>query len=259
MSIRSSMSAWPILAMLAAITSVGHITPARVSTRSGFFLYMSLACLAVALIGFSTTFFLPLIRGTSAESPLTYVHGTILFGWMLFLIAQASLIRVRSVSVHRRLGWLGAALGVAVVLSGVAVSFNKALGAPGEDDVLSEFVGNLVSFVIYGSLVAAALVLRRDTASHKRLLLLATIFILGPAWTRFSYLFPSVDNTVFFLAMYFPLLVAIAHDVLTHKRVHPIYVWVGCLFVAWDTTILLASQSAAWLRVARWLLGEAAV
>lgn len=220
---------------------------------------MSLAFLAVALIGFSTTFFLPLIRGTSAESPVTYVHGTLLFGWLLFFIAQASLIRVRSVSVHRRLGWLGAALGVAVVSSGVAVSFNKALAARGEDVVLGEFVGNLISFVIFGSLVAAALVLRRDSASHKRLLLLATIFILGPAWFRFSYLFPSVENSVFFLAMYFPLLVAMAHDVLTHKRVHPVYVWVGCLFVAYDTTFLLASQSAAWLRVARWLLGDAAV
>ena len=221
---------------------------------------MSLGFLAVALIGFSTTFFLPLIRGTSAESPVTYVHGAILFGWLLFFIAQVSLIRVRSVSVHRRLGWLGAALGVAVIGSGFAVSFNKALGAPGEDAVLSEFVGNLISFVIFGSLVAAAVVLRRDSASHKRLLLLATIFILGPAWFRFSYLFPSVENRVVFLALsYAPLLVAIAHDVLTHKRVHPVYVWFGCLFVAWDTTILLASQSAAWLRVARWLLGEAAV
>ena len=232
----------------------------KVAPRSGFFVYMSLAFLAVALIGFSTTFFLPLIRGTSAESSVTYVHGTLLFGWLIFFIAQASLIRVRNVSVHRRLGWLGAALGVAVVFSGVAVSFQKALAARGEDVVLGEFVGNLISFVIFGSLVAAALVLRRNSASHKRLLLLATIFILGPAWLRFQYLFPSVANpTVVFLAMYFPLLVAIAHDVLTYRRVHPVYVWVGCFFVAYDTTLLLASQSEAWLRVARWLLGEAAV
>ena len=236
------------------------VVAAKVATRSAFFLYMSLGFLAIALIGFSTTFFLPLIRGTSAESPLTYVHGAILFGWLLFFISQASLIRVRSVSVHRRLGWLGAALGVAVVGSGVAVSFNKALAAPSEDAVLSEFVGNLISIVIFGSLVAAALVLRRDRASHKRLLLLATIFILGPAWLRFSYLFPSVENQLVFVALsYFPLLVAIAHDVLTDKRVHPIYVWLGCLFVAYDTIYLLASRSAAWLRVARWLLGEAAV
>ena len=39
----------------------------KVAIRSGFFLYMSLGFLAVALIGFSPTLFLPLARGTFAD------------------------------------------------------------------------------------------------------------------------------------------------------------------------------------------------
>ena len=74
-----------------------------VATRSGFFLYMSLGFLAIALIGFSTTFVLPLARGTFVAPPVIYVHGALLFAWLIFFIAQASLIRVRNVSVHRRL------------------------------------------------------------------------------------------------------------------------------------------------------------
>ena len=72
--------------------------PAKVATRSGFFLYMSLGFLAVALIGFSTTFFLPLARGTFVAPPIVYAHGVLLFAWLIFFIAQASLIRVRNVS-----------------------------------------------------------------------------------------------------------------------------------------------------------------
>src|SRR5262245_6517123 len=98
----------------------------KVAPRSGFFVYMSLGFLAVALVGFSTTFFIPLARGTFVAPPVTYVHGTLLFSWLMFFIAQASLIRVRNVSVHRQLGWIGALLGVAVVISGIAVAIYAA-------------------------------------------------------------------------------------------------------------------------------------
>ena len=137
-----------------------------VATRSGFFLYMSLGFLAIALIGFSTTFVLPLAQGTFVAPPVTYVHGALLFAWLIFFIAQASLIRVRNVSVHRRLGWFGAWLGIAVVISGVAVSLQavrRELAAGGGDVVVRVFLNNLIGFLIFGSLVAAAVVLRRDS------------------------------------------------------------------------------------------------
>ena len=239
-----------------AVTTVA--TP--VASRSRFFLLMSVACLVVALIGFSPTFFFPLIRGTFARAPVAYVHAILFLGWLIFFIAQASLIRERNVSLHRRLGWLGAALAIAIVIVGVPASLDslhRGLAARGEDArVLREFVGNLLSFLIFGAFVGAALVLRRDTATHKRLLLLATIYILLPAWIRFALFVPAgVRNPVVFTAIaYIPLLVAIAHDFLTHKRVHPVYVWVGCLFIAQDVSFLFGPESA-WLRVAHWLLG----
>ena len=80
-----------------AVTTVA--TP--VASRSRFFLLMSVACLVVALIGFSPTFFVPLIRGTFARAPVAYVHAILFFGWLIFFIAQASLIRERNVSLHR--------------------------------------------------------------------------------------------------------------------------------------------------------------
>jgi len=244
------------------------VVATKVATRSGFFLYMSLGFLAVALIGFSTTFFLPLARGTFVAPPVTYVHGALLFAWLIFLVAQASLIRVRNVFVHRRLGWLGASLGIAIVISGVAVSLyvtRRDLAAGRGDVVLGEFVGLLFTFLIFGSLIAAAIVLRRNSESHKRLLLLATIWVLAPAWLRFRHLFPAVENpmVVFSIIADSLILVAIARDLMAYKRVHPVYIWVGGLMIAYDIIYLSSAgfhfQSAAWLRVARWLLGEAAV
>jgi hypothetical protein len=246
---------------------VGDLFPtAKVATRSGFFLYMSLGFLAVALIGFSTTFFLPLARGTFVAPPIVYAHGLLLFVWLIFFIAQAALIRVRTVSLHRRLGWLGALLGIAIVISGVAVSFHvtrRDLAAGRGDVVLGEFVGLLITFLIFGALIAAAIVLRRDSESHKRLLLLVTIWVLAPAWLRFRHFFPAVENplVVFSIIADSLIVVAIARDLMAFKRVHPVYIWVGGLIIAFDTILLSSGgfQNAAWQRVARWLLGEAAV
>jgi len=240
------------------------VVATKVATRSGFFLYMSLGFLAVALIGFSTTFFLPLARGTFVAPPVTYVHGALLFAWLIFLVAQASLIRVRNVFVHRRLGWLGASLGIAIVISGVAVSLyvtRRDLAAGRGDVVLGEFVGLLFTVLIFGSLIAAAIVLRRNSESHKRLLLLATIWVLAPAWLRFRHLFPAVENpmVVFSIIADSLILVAIARDLGAYKRVHFVYVSVGGLMVAWDILFPFAFQSATWLRVGRWLLGEPTV
>ena len=129
-------------------------------------------------------------------------------------------------------------LGIAVVISGVAVSFHgtrRELAAGVGDVVLREFVNNVIGILIFGSLVAAAVVLRRDSESHKRLLLLATISVVGAAWSRFDQFFPAFENYwVFLIIADSPLLVAIARDLMAYKRVHPVYIWVGGLSVAYD-------------------------
>ena len=238
------------------------LRPAKVATRSGFFLYMSLGFLAVALIGFSTTFVLPLARGTFAAAPIVYAHGVLLFTWLIFFIAQAALIRVRNVLMHRRLGWVGAFLGIAVVISGVVVSFHRVrrgLAAGADDVVLRDFLNNVLGILIFGSLVTAAVALRHDIESHKRLLLLATASIVYAAWSKFDQFFPAVENYWVFLTIAnSPFLAAVGRDLMAYGRVHPVYIWVGGFFFAYDLINPLVYQSAAWLRVAQWLLGEAA-
>src|SRR5690606_984622 len=68
----------------------------RTAVRSRFFLYMAFGFLAIALIGFSTTFFIPLARGTFSAPPIIHLHGALLFGWLFLFILQSSLIHRRS-------------------------------------------------------------------------------------------------------------------------------------------------------------------
>lgn len=236
----------------------------RAAQRPKFFMYMAYAFLAIAVIGFSTTFFIPLAQGTFSAPPIIHIHGALLFGWLLFFIVQASLIQRRSFLTHRQLGVIGAALCIAIVASGVLIGLHvtrRDLAAGGDDFVLGQFVNILIEMFLFGSLVAAAIAFRRDSESHKRLLLLATISALAPAWLRMRHLLPGVPNpfVTFSLLADSLLLVAIARDWIALKRVHPVYIWVGGAMVAVHITELLAITSQPWLRLSRFLLGEPAV
>lgn len=51
------------------------------------------------------------------------------------------------------------------------------------------------------------------------------------------------------------LLVPIAHDLITRRQVHPIYLRVGALVVAIHMIELAAIDSRPWVQLARMLLG----
>src|SRR5690349_22352273 len=134
-------------------------TDAR-ARRSPFFFYLSMAFLAIALVGFSTTFFFPLARGTFIAPPVIHLHGALLFGWLAFFIAQTVFIRNRSLRLHRRLGWLGLALSIAIVVSGVAVGLfatRRDMATTTETWPITGLVNIVIEMVLFGSLVLAAI------------------------------------------------------------------------------------------------------
>lgn len=230
------------------------------ASRSTFFLWMAYGFLVIAVVGFSTTFFVPLAKGVFRAPPVIYVHGALLFGWLLFFIAQATLIRKRRFLTHRQLGIAGVVLSVGIVISGVLVGLHatrRDLAAGGDDFVLGQFVNILIEMFLFGALVAAAIAFRRQGESHKRLLLLATISALAPAWLRLRHLFPGVPEpfVTFSLLADSLLLVAIARDWISLKRVHPVYIWAGGTMVLVHVVELVAITSAPWLRLSRFLLG----
>lgn len=232
-------------------------------TRSLFFLYMAIAFLLIAFAGFSTTLFIPLARGTFAAPLVVHIHGVLVFGWLVLLISQSALVRSRNPLVHRRVGWMGFFLAIAIVVSGIAVGMFAArrdLAATGQTWPFGGFVNIVIEMLVFGLLVGLAIAFRRRPEIHKRLLILATISALGPAWFRFRHFMPFVPNPLvtFSLVADSVLLVVIARDWLTLKRVHPVYIWAGGAMVAVHMIELAAAESTLWLRAGRWLLRDAA-
>lgn len=236
---------------------------AKAKPRSRFFLAMGGVFLLVALTGFMGTYFVPMARRGFHAPAVVHVHGALLFGWLLLFIAQAWRAQRRRMPQHRQWGWFGAGMCAAIVASGVGVGLfatRRDLAAGGGDFALGQFVNILIEMLLFGALVAAAVFLRRDGESHKRLLLLATISVLAPAWLRFRHLLPAVPHpfVTFSIVADSLLLLAIARDWIAMRRVHPVYLWAGGAMVLVHAIELLAITSPPWLWLSRRLLGVAA-
>jgi hypothetical protein len=93
-------------------------------TFLGHYFYFCMALLmgALTLWGFSHTVDARLLHARPARPVLLWFHGVAFSAWIVLFITQSALVRVRKVSVHRTLGWLGAALAATMVVSGFVVS-----------------------------------------------------------------------------------------------------------------------------------------
>lgn len=235
-----------------------HPAPAR-RPRSAFQLCLAGFFLLVALVGFSTTYFFPLAKGSFAAPWVVHVHGALMFGWLLLLLTQSLLVRAGRMRAHRRLGWLGVFVATAIVLSGVAVgafATRRDLAATGQSWPLGDLVNIVIEMLLFGVLVGLAIACRRRPEAHKRYLVLATISALGPAWFRFRHFLPFVPEplVVFSLVADSVLLVVIARDWRVDKRVHRVYVWAGGAMFLVHALELTFRESATWIGLGRWLL-----
>ncbi len=231
------------------------------SWRSRFFLAAACFTLVIAITGFAKTFFAPLVRGAFEAPAVVYVHAAALFGWMLLFVTQAALVQWRRPALHRRLGWVALALAAVVVWSTVRIgvsAMHKGLADGAGPTAVSELVGICSTMLIYMLLIALAIAFRRRPDTHKRLILLATIAILWPAWFRFRHYFPGVPfpEIVFaIIAADALVVVAMLQDRLRLGRVHPVNLWGGSALIAEQSLEAAMFDSPAWRVLAQWLAG----
>jgi len=195
-----------------------------------FYLAMAGALMATVLVGFGPTFFFrPVFRPAGALTPLMQVHGFLFSVWILLLVVQTTLVAARRTDVHRRLGVVGGVVAALMVPAGVALAISSARNGlgPGGLDAITFLAVPLGAVVMFAGFVIAGFVMRRAPATHKRLMLLATIAIITPAFARFWFAHhtPQIGlglTNLFVIAM-------VAHDWWRDRRLHPVTLWGGLL------------------------------
>jgi len=142
-----------------------------------FYLCMSLVMAGLVVWGFSRTVDASLFYAKPPRPLLLWMHGAAFSTWVLFFIAQSTLIRVRKVSVHRTLGWFGAGLATVIVVLGLTVAvvmtrFDMVvLHQRGVDSFLSIPSWDML---VFGTCIALAILWRKKPDYHRRLAFVAT-------------------------------------------------------------------------------------
>lgn len=231
-----------------------------ISSRDrGTFFYLAMAgsAVAAALAGFSTTYFLPMARGRFDGPSVAHIHGVLFFAWLALMLAQPVLIRWHRPKLHRKIGLIALPLALAMAASCVAIGFHSArrdFGTGGGDTAISTVLGPVMSMAIFLTYVALAITLRKRPDWHKRMMILATIAVLWPAFFRFRHFMPWVPNPDLVLAVIVPLAlvpIAMLRDKLAFGRVHSAYLIFGSALVVEQTTEFLLFDTAPWRSIAK--------
>ena len=198
---------------------------------------------------------------------LSVVHGLLYFLWLVIFVVQTLLVQVRKVSIHRTLGTASMFLAAAMVVTGyiaVVAMTRRGFDFSGDLALSTDPLGPINQMIFplseafeFGLLVFAGYIWRRNLASHKRLMLFATIAILPGAFAHFvGYHYPLHAHPWFLnMAVLLSLTVPALYDLIRFHRIHPVSLWVGAgLFSANAAINNYIGASGLWHRVAEWMI-----
>jgi uncharacterized membrane protein YozB (DUF420 family) len=230
-----------------------RFAPRAKRDRDFFLLVVALIWLGI-LMGFVPEIVAHVRMHRPAFPLVVHIHAAAFVGWLVLLTVQVALIRGGRPDIHRKLGILGAVLAAIMLVLGAATSEivdRLHFGTPDADPpFLAIQIADLLNF---GVLAAAAVIWRKSPSAHKRLILLATIFIADAGFARWwgEAIAKAVGSGLWqaWLVFYLSdvLLVALmgGYDLLTRRRLHPAFV-AGSLFG------LTVQVIAVWAYVSPW-------
>ncbi|HEV7489654.1 MAG TPA: hypothetical protein VGO25_02535 [Rhodanobacteraceae bacterium] len=223
-----------------------------------FYVVISLVFVALVFWVFAHSFYLKLLFGTPALPLLLHIHGAVMSGWVVLLAVQSGLVAAHRVQWHRRLGVFGAGWAALVVLLGSVTTVHAAARevrahAP-DGPMLVTIAGlELIQMLFFAALVTLAILLRRRTDYHKRLMVLTIACMLPSVLARLPVDFMS--NGLIMLGLDAFVIVCVGIDTLRHRRLHPAFAWGGGLFIGIFHLALPLLSTPTWIGFGTRLLG----
>jgi len=190
-----------------------------------FYTLVAVAAALVVFVGFARTYYLKELFGTRSLPLLLHVHGLVMTLWFVLFLVQVRLVAAYRTDLHRRLGVFGALLALLGVVIGATTIIVRAKPHFRPGHSLAGLAFQLSILLVFAVLVAAAIVFRRRSDFHKRLMLLASVSILMPAIVRIPLRFIQGNALVGFGLIDLCVLVPVAFDTIKNRRLHPAFGW----------------------------------
>jgi hypothetical protein len=205
--------------------------------RSSFFLGAHGVLLLIVLVGFAPSFYLRATFPHVHQLPvLLHIHGAVLTAWFVLTVVQGWLIRSQRYEVHRKLGYIAAGYAAVVIILGTLANLRLISEIDSVSDGENIVVwGNFFTLVMFAVFVSLAVVFRAHPDAHKRLILLASMSIVGPALARFPRwpifaggMEAGRNYAIGGLLIMFALL--LTYDIVTRRKPHPAS-WIGMIAI----------------------------
>jgi uncharacterized membrane protein YozB (DUF420 family) len=223
-----------------------------------FFVSMAAALGFATLVGFAPSYYFHDYFGRPAVPPILHLHGVVFSAWVLTYIAQTALISGGQPKLHRKVGAFAVALGIAVLVLGVAVAIERGRNGtppPGRDPA-SFLIYPFISIGMFAWLFGLALMRRNKAQHHKRLMLLATLSLVVTPLARISKMLhspwiPPIGGML--LANLF-LIALVAFDLKTRRKLHPATMLGGGVFLISEPLRVAISHTEWWQAIGRSLI-----
>jgi hypothetical protein len=241
-----------------------QIRSARVPDRRHeriFFGGMTLVMVATILLGFRATYFPLGPKPAALASPIIVLHGTVFSIFLALFFVQVALVSVRKVRWHTELGLWLFGLGAVMVPIGLLAAANEikrdlAAGPPymlGVDPVSFSIV-SVNGVLMFGTLMAASYLARRNPAAHKRLALYAVISMMNAGSDRWPWNAWGISEhwSVWFYTVL--LLLPVVYDLVSFHRVHRATLFAAPYVWLLYTLQIPFGRTAAWHLVSNYML-----
>lgn len=183
---------------------------------------------------------------------VVHLHAAAMLSWLGVLVTQSMLAERLDRPMHRRLGYAGLGLALAIPPLAIAtcVAALRAHAVP--PFFTPAFFLALVTLesIVFAGMVVAAVLLRRRTQWHRRLMIGSTVILLEPAFGRLLPM-PLMGGWGEWVAMVLQLIAVgfiVRHDLATRREIHSATWLVAGLVVlthVLDTALGMTPQMAA--------------
>ena len=236
-------------------------TASRRAFERRFFLATAITFAIVAFIGFAPTYYL---KGAFNSPPVArsiiHVHAFLMSAWVILFIAQVYFIRSTRIKLHQQLGFLSIALAVAIVIAGLmtaiaAGKYGSASMPPGVKP-LEFLIVPFFDVVVFAVLFAAAVYYRKNSPTHKRLMLLTVLNFIPPAIARFPFGLTETYGPLWFFGVPDALaIIFVAADTWRNRKLNVVFLLGTIFLIASHWLRLPFSTTQTWLSFATWVTG----
>ncbi|MGZ3410203.1 MAG: hypothetical protein ACXWKC_16505 [Xanthobacteraceae bacterium] len=221
-----------------------------------FYTTMSVVMAAIVFAGFAPTYYLKHQFGAPPLDLAIHLHGLVFSTWIALFFTQTVLIANGRTDIHRKLGVFGAVLAALMVVLGIVASVHaiRTDHTPPGIDPRSFLVLPLFDIAIFAILVSTGVALRRQSETHKRLMLLSTICMLDAAIARLPGML-DLGPPAFFAIQDLLIVAGLIYDYVSRGRINRAYIWGGLLIILSQPIRLIVSGMPFWLAFGDWIKG----